>query len=119
MIVDKRIKVKVFDVGDNVMAFLRKERFLVDTYNKLKPYKHGLFKVARKSIDNSYMVALLDSMNISNTFNVVDIHAYQADEALYQEYNSGLSSSEANETDVGWPKTKFNILCNFLFYFYV
>jgi hypothetical protein len=35
------------------------------------------------------MVALPDSMNVSNTFNVADIYELHADEVLYQDENSG------------------------------
>lgn len=40
-------------------------------------------------------------MNISKTFMVVDIHAYQADATLYQEDNLWSSSSYMKETNVG------------------
>ncbi|KAI5435363.1 hypothetical protein KIW84_021969 [Lathyrus oleraceus] len=68
------MKVKVFNVGEDVMVFLHKERFLV---------------------------AFPDATNTFNTLNVVDIHEYQADKALYQEENSGSSSSDVEETGVG------------------
>lgn len=48
--IDKHMRVKVFNVRDDVMVFLRKERFLVDTYNKLQPRKYDLFKVTKRSM---------------------------------------------------------------------
>jgi len=38
-----------------------------------------MFKLSRKINDNAYIVALSESMNISNIFNVADIHEYCAD----------------------------------------
>ncbi|KAI5407312.1 hypothetical protein KIW84_053533 [Lathyrus oleraceus] len=75
----KRGKGKVFNMGDGVVVFRHKGRFSVGTNSKLQPYKYAPFKVTLKIDDNAYMVALMDSMNISNTFNVSHIHEYQAD----------------------------------------
>jgi hypothetical protein len=64
---DKCMKAKVFNVGDNVRVFVRKNRFPIDTSSKLQRRKYSSFKVTQKINENAYMV---------------DIHDYQADGAL-------------------------------------
>ncbi|KAJ4722861.1 RNA-directed DNA polymerase [Melia azedarach] len=81
---DQYRRQKVFQEGDLVMAYLRKNRF-PGIRSKLQNRKYGPFRVARKINDNAYVLQLPNEWNISNTFNVANLYEYYEDEVLYPE----------------------------------
>jgi hypothetical protein len=69
-----------FEVGDQVLAYLRKEWFLRGTYKKLKMKKIGPCKILRKIATNAYEIEMPDNVGISPTFNVAELYPYMEDE---------------------------------------
>jgi hypothetical protein len=79
-IVEQHRRELEFEVGDKVLAHIRKERFPRGTYKKFNLKKIGPCKVLRKFDANAYEIEFLEDVGISPIFNISDMYPYREDE---------------------------------------
>jgi hypothetical protein len=84
---DQRGRQLQFEVGDMVLAHLRKERFPRGTYNKLRMKKIGPCQILRKFGENAYELELPEGIGISPIFNISDLYPYKTE-------NTGAGTEE-------------------------
>jgi hypothetical protein len=78
--VDQRIREVNFEIGDQVLAHLRKERFSEGKYNKLKMKNIGPCNILRKFVANAYEIEFPKDIGISPIFNVANLYPYRMDD---------------------------------------
>ena len=82
---DQHMRELQFEVGDMILAHLRKERFPRGTYNKMKMKKIGPCKVISKFGENAYEIELPNGIGISPIFNISDLYPYRDGEARVED----------------------------------
>ena len=70
----------VFEEGELVIKHLRKEIFHRGTYKKLKYKKVEPCRILRKNSESAYKQELLENLDISLIFNVVDLYEFHEGE---------------------------------------
>ena len=86
-----------FEVGDLVLAHLRREIFPKREYNKLKFKKIGSCKILRKFSTNAYEIELPPDIGISPIFNVIDLYKYE-------DKDIDDATKDKEEQEVDWMK---------------
>ena len=75
---DKKRRQADFSKGDLVMEHLKKNRFPIDTYNKLKDRQTGPFPTLEKYGDNAFKIDLPSIIHIHPVFNDANLKPYHA-----------------------------------------
>ena len=79
---DSRRREKNYEVGDLVLAYLKRDRFPKGEYNKMKMKKIRPYRILQKFSTNSYELEMPTGVGISPIFNVADLYPYVADDVL-------------------------------------
>jgi hypothetical protein len=69
-----------FEVGDQVLAHFKKERFPRGTYNKLRMKKIGPCNILRKFDATAYEIKFPDDVSILPIFNISYMYPYREDD---------------------------------------
>ncbi|GJU54536.1 RNA-directed DNA polymerase [Tanacetum coccineum] len=98
---NKHRKHVVFNEGDLVWIYLRKDRFPPGRYGKLQDRADGPFRVLKRINDNAYKIDLPGSYGVSATFNVADLTPYVEADDFHGD--SGTSHFLEGEDDTDGP----------------
>ncbi|GKC06371.1 RNA-directed DNA polymerase [Tanacetum coccineum] len=104
---DKHRKQVLYREGDLVWIHLRKKRFLVGRFGKLKSREDGHFRVLKNINDNMYKIELTGHYNVSATFNVADLSKYKGDSD--DEPDSWSSLFQEGEDDADAVNERVNV----------
>ena len=74
--VDSKRRERNYEVGDLVLAYLKRDRFPKGEYNKLKMKKIGHYRILKKFSANSYELEIPTGVAISPIFNVSYLYMY-------------------------------------------
>lgn len=102
-VANQQRRYKEFRVGDKVLVYLRKERFLTGTYNKLKYKKIRLCRIVRKCGANAYKVNLPKEYDIMPIFNISNLYPYSMDarskEPIMMDWQKQLSKKKREQVE--------------------
>lgn len=75
-VADRSRRATTFEVGDDAMVHLRRGRFLIETYSKLKSSNFSTCQFLKKVNDDTCAIDLSEEFNMFETFNVADLRKY-------------------------------------------
>ena len=88
-----------FEEGDFVWAFLTKDHFHIEEYNKLAVLKIGLIEIMKKINVNAYQLKLPSHIKTSNDFNVNHLVPF-IDDSSEEDVNSRANSIQPGKDDI-------------------